>query len=147
MLCRKPDWAMRLDRFLLDHAHAPFAYGRFDCCLFVADAVLAMTGTDLAEPFRGLYRTRKTAFQAVEIYCGERSVRTLIERAAFEHGMPAIPVALAQRGDLLLLKRPKGYSLALLALNGRDALVMRRIGIWRLPLAEIGSQAYSAWRV
>lgn len=138
---------MRLDRFLLDHAHAPFAYGRFDCCLFVADAIHAMTGTDIAARFRGRYHSRKSAHQAIKTYCGKPSVRTLIERAATEHGMPAIPVSCAQRGDLLLLKRAKGYSLGILALNGRDALVMRRVGIWRLPLAELGSQACSAWRV
>lgn len=146
-MCRKPDWALRFDRFLVDHAHTPFSYGQFDCCLFIADAIAAMTGTDLAAPFRGRYHSRKSALEAVKTYCGRASVRTLVERAAAEQAMPVIPVPCAQRGDLLLLARPKGHSLALVALNGREALVLRRAGIWRLPLAELGSQAQCAWRV
>ena len=47
-MTRKPDWQALLDAFLAEHQFDSFQYGRWDCCLFVCDAIQAMTGVDPA---------------------------------------------------------------------------------------------------
>ena len=42
------DWATRLDKYFEDCATRSFEYGVFDCALFMADGVKAMTGVDVA---------------------------------------------------------------------------------------------------
>jgi hypothetical protein len=43
---------------LLEHQSDSFSYGRWDCCLFVCDAIRVMTGIDLAADYRGAYSSR-----------------------------------------------------------------------------------------
>lgn len=57
---RLPDWRARLARFLDDRRGQGFVWGERDCALTVADAVIAMTGRDLAASLRG-YRSRAGA--------------------------------------------------------------------------------------
>lgn len=56
-LVRRPDWRQRLDAYLASCATQQFQAGVFDCGLFCAGAVEAVTGTDLAAEYRGRYRT------------------------------------------------------------------------------------------
>jgi hypothetical protein len=56
-MTRHPDWMKRLMAFVTARPQPDFAYGRHDCALFAAGAVLAMTGTDFAAPYRGRYTT------------------------------------------------------------------------------------------
>lgn len=58
---RFPDWPQRVGAFMRDRATVPFAWGRNDCAIFAADAILAATGHDMAEAFRGRYRTKRGA--------------------------------------------------------------------------------------
>lgn len=44
--------------FLAQSARVPFRYGRSDCCLWVADWLIAQGRPDPAEGFRGRYRTK-----------------------------------------------------------------------------------------
>lgn len=53
-LQRLPDWRLRLDAFVTERLARPFEWGAHDCALFAADAVLAITGHDLAVGLRGL---------------------------------------------------------------------------------------------
>ena len=45
---RLPDWQPRLQALIQARLAAPFAWGEHDCCLFVCDAVQAITGQDLS---------------------------------------------------------------------------------------------------
>ena len=56
---RLPDWRPRLVAYLARITATPFAYGTHDCALFAAGAVEAMTGEDLAAPYRGRYGSLK----------------------------------------------------------------------------------------
>lgn len=56
-MTRCEDWHARLAAYVFDAGRTPFAYGSHDCALFAAGAVEAMTGTDLAAGWRGIYRT------------------------------------------------------------------------------------------
>ena len=54
---RSNDWPTELAKFLLSKRSEPFQWGENDCCLFAADAILAMGGDDVASDVRGRYKT------------------------------------------------------------------------------------------
>ena len=51
-LKRVSNWPAALDQFLADHRDLPFTWGTNDCCLFTCDAIVALTGIDLAAELR-----------------------------------------------------------------------------------------------
>lgn len=53
-------WQLELEKFCLSRKRMPFEWGKNDCAIFAADCVLALTGKDFAEPWRG-YRTKEEA--------------------------------------------------------------------------------------
>jgi hypothetical protein len=57
--------------------------------------------------------------------------------------MRAVPLPLVRRGDLVLFKRPRGYSLGILSLNGIDVTALGAKGYFQVPLRA----AQSGWRV
>ena len=140
---RYHDWDARLHRFFIGQQDAKFKYGRMDCCLFVADAVLVMTGTDLAAPFRGKYASHKQALELVKQYAGKASVQAVTEKLMLENGIKELPAALAQRGDVVLVARSRDYSLGLISLNGREIWAVGSQGCLRLPL----NRAVRSWRI
>ena len=77
---KHPDWHVRLDTFIRENLLTPFEWGKFDCCLFVADAVEAMTGTDFAAPFRGRYTTATGSARALKKY-GSGDVKSTLSAA------------------------------------------------------------------
>ena len=140
---RRTDWQCRLDSFLRQNQHRQFAYGRWDGCLFVADAIFEMIGVDVAASFRGKYSSARGALQAIREGTGTSSVRSAAEQTASLHCMPEIPASHAQRGDMVLIERGRCHSLGLVALNGREIVLVSKRGIWRLPIAF----AAKAWQV
>jgi uncharacterized protein DUF6950 len=102
-----------------------------------------MTGADVAERFRRRYTTRKEALEAVKEYTGKASVRAIVEALFREHGMREVPVLCGQRGDAVLVKRGRDYSLGLIALDGKEIIALAKDSLLRWPL----SRAVRAWRV
>ncbi|HTF64539.1 MAG TPA: hypothetical protein VK638_17795 [Edaphobacter sp.] len=142
-MTRRPDWQERLSRFLGVYARRPFRYGEWDCCLFVCDAVLEMTGTDLAADFRGAYASRETAYAAICKATGKRSVRAVAELVTRRAGMPQVPILYARRGDVVLIQRKTDCSLGLLSLTGKEIIVLRSRILCKLPI----SHGLLAWHV
>ena len=134
---RYPDWPARLTKFLLSRHAEPFRYGTHDCCLFVADAVHAMTGEDLAENFRGRYRSRVEALALVG------TPEAVLAGEAIRRGLLEIPPVRAGRGDVAILGGKRHSTLGLLSLNGHEILAAGRRGFLRLPR----SRAARAWRI
>ena len=58
---RRPDWNAALRGYIDGCRAKPFVWGRFDCALFAADAVRAMTGANIAADLRGRYTSARTA--------------------------------------------------------------------------------------
>ena len=114
---RYNDWETRLSRYLLAARSRPFSYGKHDCCLFAAGAVFAITGVDIAEGFRGKYSSRAEAVKLIRQEA--KSLRGLLASISKEYGLAEVPVSQAQRGDIVLLRRPSDYSLGIIGLDGR----------------------------
>jgi hypothetical protein len=94
---RYSDWQARLTTYFNDVSHLPFEWGTHDCSLFVAGAVLAQTGVDIAEPFRGKYTDKTGAAQALRVYGAgtlQRTFNNIFGKS--KH------VAQAKRGDVVL---------------------------------------------
>jgi len=99
---RHNDWPSRLLRAVEEHRCKPFSWGESDCCLFVCDCILAMTGHDPAAPFRGRYRTALGAYRALRRYCGGG-----LGEIAAACGYAEVSPSMAQRGDVVLVNAPE----------------------------------------
>jgi hypothetical protein len=116
---RFEDWPTRLSAFLHARRHARFEYGAHDCCLFVADALQAMTGTDFAAAFRNQYNSSFGALRRLREACAEATVDRVAGQVFAAHGLPAISPGYAQRGDVLALSLVReGIVLSLVAPDG-----------------------------
>ena len=117
---------------------ADMAWGRDDCCLWVADIVAAHKGPDIAKPFRG-YRTRIGSALALKRYGGSDLLRAALKRAG-ELGLKEVGGAYRD-GDLGLVLNQTGQALALFH---RNAWVARSAsGIAYLPAHFV----VIAWRL
>lgn len=133
-MTRLPDWPTRLAAFIEARRVRAFSWGESDCCLFVCDAIEAMTGTDPGARWRGLYASEKGARRVLRDNGGVSGIATLLL------GAP-VPPALAGRGDVMMIDTPTGDALTVclggvIAAQGQD-------GIAFFPVAT----AKCAWRV
>lgn len=143
MFARYPDWPSRLQRYLDGLGDVRFEYGRMDCCLFTCDAVEAMTGHDMAAWFRGRYRTRKEAFALIRERTGRGGVAAVAAYAAAECGLQEVPVAMARRGDMVLIGVGAKACLGVVSLTGLDAMAIYGRQILRVGLLSVTR----AWRI
>jgi hypothetical protein len=141
-VCRAHDWESKLDDFVARSQRLKFAWGIHDCCLFACDAVLAMTGTDLAADFRGKYDSALGAARMLKAYGG--TVEMLAEEIADKFCIFEVPVLYAQRGDVVLLpSNNDGPALGIVSLDGWNCLGAGLEGLTRTPL----NQCLKAWRI
>jgi len=124
---------MRLAEFAQQRAPMPFAWGKNDCCLFAADAVLAMTGVDHAAQLRG-YSTALGAQRKIEVAGGLRDLVVQIL------GEPVSPL-MAAVGDVVLVENEGRELLAVC--NGTSAIAPGPHGMVALDMAA----ALSAWKI
>jgi hypothetical protein len=68
---RLQDWEPALHTAIDAAAARPFKFGDHDCCLFIADVVLVLTGHDFGAGFRGKYRTAAGAMKALRRAVGD----------------------------------------------------------------------------
>lgn len=103
---RRSDWQPALSAAIAQALQRPFEWGVHDCALFAADAVWAMTGTDLAEGWRGRYRTATAARRRLA-GAGLADAGAL----AAAH-LPEIALARADQGDIAAIWTEAGPALA-----------------------------------
>ncbi len=145
---RFEDWPTRLDEFIESRRNQPFAWGSNDCCLFACDAVLAMTGEDLAADFRRKYSDARGAIQVLRDFLkgiGDDAplVEALAVRVARIREIKEIAPRFAQRGDVVLFEDAHGETLGLVSLSGDDILAPGESELVRIPI----SSALRAWRI
>lgn len=119
IIARKHDWPERLSALISARLHEPFEWGKNDCALFAADAVLAMTGHDPAEALRGRYRTARGAKRALK----RIGITELADIPRYFIGEIAaeIPLKMAGRGDVILTKNDTGETMLAVCLGARCA--------------------------
>lgn len=146
-LARIEHWATRgLHDFLLARKDRPFEWGTNDCCMFAADAVLEITGEDIASEFRGRYSTPETAKAVIAHVTGGKTVSDAAAHCAKRANLQELSQPLmAQRGDLVLVTDPrtKQTIVGIVHLNGRHVAVVGETGLKALPISTIKR----AWKV
>lgn len=94
---RLPGWQDALHDLIVRRRAIPMEWGKHDCCLWVADAVLAMTGFDPAEHYRGTYSSPQGALRRLVAQDAVGSPEELADKVFGER----LPIALARVGDVV----------------------------------------------
>jgi hypothetical protein len=121
-----PGWQARLTDFLRANHRRTFAPGKWDCAIWAAGAVEAMTGEDHLRGFRG-YRSiaegkrflRAKGFDDHVAYCASL--------------LPEVPPAFAQPGDVAVID---GQSLGIV--QGAQVYMFGVNGFGMTPFSVIG---------
>lgn len=133
-----------LDPFFNARRDVPFAWGVHDCCLFPADAILALTGVDIADDFRGKYHDEASAFALIQSVTGGSTVADAAAWCANKHGLVELQYPLmAQRGDLVVVQNGENLIAGLVHLNGKHVVSIAESGPVPLSILSI----VRAWRV
>lgn len=133
---RQPDWRSKLGTYLNSVMEKPFNKTDHNCALFVADTTLAMTGIDLAEPYRGKFKTYKQGLEIMREN-GYDDPYDMIEKQ-----FTKIPVDVAKVGDIVLI-RDKGIKKICGICVGHFALALFKDGICRVEIQD----CYEAYAV
>jgi len=121
-LNRNDDWDIQLFNFIQDSQNTPFKWGEHDCALFTANAILAMTGEDLANDVRGRYTTFKGSLKVLK-KLGKADLGQVVSAK-----LGASKLALlAKRGDVVLVNTNSTTALGMVA--GLVALVPGKEGL------------------
>lgn len=130
---------MSLADFLAAASRTPFAWGTFDCCLWLADWLVARGYPDPAVELRGRYRTARTCQRLVARNGGLlATVEACARRARLE--LTAAPIS-GDVGVVEALTRAGAGPVGALCLGRRWAILGER----GLIVAEM--RPLAAWRV
>jgi hypothetical protein len=113
---RHDDWEALLDKHFAETQTCAQRWGVDDCAIRACNAVLAITGVDLAADFRGTYSTELGAARAIKKFCGG-GLEQLAEKIAQQYGIDEAPVFCARRGDVVLTRGDQP-ALGIVALDG-----------------------------
>lgn len=143
-MIRRVDWPERLAAHIVASSARPFAWGSFDCCTFACDAVVATTDVDPMAELRGTYDDVRSAAVALRKFAG--GLDETAEKIAAILGAPSVPLAFAQRGDVVLgnveTDDGAGLALGIVGLDGR-ATFAGKIGLTRIDVRD----CVKAWSV
>ncbi|HEV2324566.1 MAG TPA: hypothetical protein VGS10_11505 [Terracidiphilus sp.] len=125
--------------FLVSAASTHFVWGEFDCSLFAADGIKAITGVDIADDFRGKYSDQASAFALIKSVTGGSTVADAAAYCAKKHGLTErVHPLMAQRGDLVVFHGQTGDLVAgLVHLSGRHIVAVGDKGLYRFPISAV----------
>lgn len=136
MMKRREGWEQALVVMTASKLRTPWGWGSHDCAIFAADCILAMTGEDLAEEFRGRYDNEAEAW-ALLASLGHEDLGALVTSR-----LPEIKPRDAMRGDVVLM--PGEYGDFVAVCDGHTAVGPKAPrGINHIPMIA----AKRAWRV
>ncbi len=132
---RKENWPQLLEEAIKERANEPFKYGKHDCCLAPCDCVLAMTGVDFAEEFRG-YRTEKSAMNRLKKHKGLLGAAHYIAKK-FE--IVEVQRLKAQRGDMAVVRTEEGIeAIGIIDTSGHHILSAATPKGWKYHDLSVG---------
>ena len=133
---RLEGWEPRLARLVYECKFKPYVLGEHDCFRLACRVIEALTGVDRWPEFRG-YSSKREALVKLAAYGSS------FEAAGDRFfGTERIPVAQAQRGDILALQDDAGEK-HLAVLIGHRAACMLATGLTYVDAAR----CHCAWRV
>jgi len=115
---RSQNWQIDMGKAIEKAEATPFAWGSNDCCLFVCDVILAMTGVDLGADFRGKYDTREGAEALIGFATDGGDLELFVEQMCRQNHMPEVEVNFAWRGDVALHDADAGPCLGIIDGDG-----------------------------
>lgn len=135
---RLDGWQRRFVAVTDEIRRKPFAWGSHDCGpAFAGRIVEALTGDDIAAPFRGKYDDAAGALRTLR----ETGFTDLADLVASL--LPEIHPSRARKGDLAAFKDDSPFGASLGIVNGERVLVLRPEGIGTMDLLA----AHRAYRV
>ena len=128
---RLPKWRGRFEAAIDELKAKPFAWGDHDCGPgLVGNVVMAITGEDVAKPYRGKYFDAKGALR-------------IIKRKGFDNlgdlvasMLPEIHPSQAKIGDIGAVKMDSPFGYALGVVNGERVFVLMEDGIGTVDLLQ-----------
>ena len=123
---RKLEALQELNALLIEKKDIPFKWGTWDCCIFAADCILAMTGEDKLVDFRGAYDSKYTAAKALREIGSGTLASTLRD-----HLGGTIAPHRAWRGDLVIHKNNVGVCV------GTHACFVAEDGLILIPMSDV----------
>lgn len=134
-MTRRSTWEADLSDYMTSVRDRPFEWGVHDCALFAAGAVIAITGVDPIPEYRGAYVSELGSAKALK----RLGAGTL--DATLDTLFPSVPLAMAQRGDLVW------YADSVGVVMGGHALFVGREGEHE-GLVKVGRALWEkGWRV
>jgi hypothetical protein len=97
---RHQEWPVLLHDFIEQNRACAFTWGEHDCCLFTCNAILQITGVEIAADFRGKY---SSALGAVRILAKSGGVEGIAASVCAANEFPEVGINFAQRGDAILV--------------------------------------------
>lgn len=138
---RRDGWERRLAVYLAAAEAREFGWGSFDCCLFAAGCVNAVTGVDPAAGHRGKYRS---AAQATRLMQRAGGLAKLVDQLCTRVGMAPCAPSFARRGDVVLLEAQDASPAAVGICMGAVALAPQEPrGLTAVTMAR----AVRAWHI
>jgi hypothetical protein len=134
---RRVGWEKRYHLALAKAQSRTFELGAWDCCIFAADIVNAITGVDPAQDYRG---SKLAAFRAIN---AAGSLNEFASRIATEAGLVPWPVARAHRGDVVLLPGDRDFDCTVAVCVGAYAAAPGQSGLTFKPMAD----ALACWHI
>lgn len=139
-LIKREHWlTQEFHDFLVARRTVPFAWGTNDCAIFAADAIEAITGTDIAAEFRGKYTNELGALRAVKEIAGGVELADATAYCARKYGLEQYDYPLlAKRGDLVVVRNSDGAEITgVIGLDGRYVLSPGDEGLVQLPITSV----------
>lgn len=131
---RVEGWPLILSRFLRSRAKMPFCWGKNDCIMFCADAVMQITGIDFASNNRN-YKTKSEAEDLLRHYGGlENIIGSCLGSGHYNY-------LAAKRGDVVLMMLDTGPTAGIVDDSGARIVSVGANGLIKLPLIR----AYKIW--
>ena len=128
---RPTNWPELLDAEVAAAAAEPFAWGAHDCYRWAARVVLRLGGPDVLAG-TGAWHDEDSA--RASILAWGKNLEAGMRRLCAERGMQEIPPALAQRGDLVVLRTPRG-PMAAICIGSTALAAAEAGGVAALPMA------------
>jgi hypothetical protein len=121
-------WRPSLTAYLVQCRARPFKWGEHDCALFVCGAIEAMTGEDLAKPYRGRYRSAAGGLKLIK-KDGYKDHAEFAAALLTELDHPSQAAA----GDIIAYQVEGGTGIALGIVNNDRSYVLAPDGITTVP--------------